>query len=95
MLELLTVGEETTRRADAFPLAERSVVRCCAAQSTCDPDGRFLVTPRVEHGDKGITEAGICKLIACLNEELAVFEAGEDARASSFATEDRFPAIEP
>lgn len=33
-------------------------------------------------GDKGFTKAGICKLIARLNEELAVFEASEEARAS-------------
>lgn len=33
-------------------------------------------------GDKGFTKAGIRKLIARLNEELAVFEASEEARAS-------------
>jgi ribosomal protein L29 len=33
-------------------------------------------------GEKGFTKAGIRKLIARLNEELAVFEASEEARAS-------------
>ena len=33
-------------------------------------------------GDKGFTKAGIRKLIARLNEELAVFEASEEVRAS-------------
>ena len=27
----------------------RRVVRCCAAQSFCDPEVRFLVTPRTRH----------------------------------------------
>ena len=35
-----------------------------------------------EIGEKGFTKAGIRKLIARLNEELAVFEASEEARAS-------------
>jgi len=33
-------------------------------------------------GEKGFTKAGIRKLIARLNEELAVFEGGEEARSS-------------
>jgi hypothetical protein len=33
-------------------------------------------------GEKGFTKAGIRKLIARLNEELAVFEGGEQARPS-------------
>ncbi len=33
-------------------------------------------------GDKGFTKAGIRKLIARLNEELAVFEGSEEARSS-------------
>jgi len=32
-------------------------------------------------GDKGLTKAGIRKLIARLNDELAVFEGSEEARA--------------
>ena len=34
-------------------------------------------------GEKGFTKAGIRKLIARLNEELAVFEGSEEARSSS------------
>lgn len=34
-------------------------------------------------GDKGFTKAGVRKLIARLNEELAVFEGSEEARSSS------------
>ncbi len=34
-------------------------------------------------GKKGFTKAGIRKLIARLNEELAVFEGSEEARSSS------------
>jgi hypothetical protein len=34
-------------------------------------------------GDKGFTKAGIRKLIARLNEELAVFEGSEEARSTS------------
>jgi hypothetical protein len=33
-------------------------------------------------GEKGFTKAGIRKLIARLNEELAVFEGSEEARSS-------------
>ncbi len=33
-------------------------------------------------GEKGFTKAGIRKLIAKLNEELAVFEGSEEARSS-------------
>lgn len=33
-------------------------------------------------GEKGFTKAGIRKLIAGLNEELAVFEGSEEARSS-------------
>lgn len=33
-------------------------------------------------GEKGFTKAGIRKLIASLNEELAVFEGSEEARSS-------------
>jgi len=33
-------------------------------------------------GEKGFTKAGIRKLIARLNEELAVFEGSEEARTS-------------
>lgn len=33
-------------------------------------------------GDKGFTKAGIRKLIAKLNEELAIFEGSEEARSS-------------
>jgi len=33
-------------------------------------------------GENGFTKAGICKLIARLNEELAVFEGSEEARSS-------------
>jgi hypothetical protein len=33
-------------------------------------------------GEKGFTKAGIRKLIARLNEELAVFEASEEARTT-------------
>lgn len=33
-------------------------------------------------GDKGFTKAGVHKLIARLNEELAVFEGSEEARLS-------------
>ena len=32
-------------------------------------------------GEKGFTKAGVRKLIARLNEDLAVFEASEEARA--------------
>ena len=35
-------------------------------------------------GEKGFAKAGIRKLIARLNEELAVFEASEEARSTSF-----------
>ncbi len=38
-------------------------------------------------GDKGFTKAGIRKLIARLNEELAVYEASEEARASLQSSE--------
>ncbi|MCS7467394.1 hypothetical protein NZK35_12135 [Stieleria sp. ICT_E10.1] len=34
-------------------------------------------------GEKGFTKAGIRKLIARLNEELAVFEGSEEARTTS------------
>jgi len=34
-------------------------------------------------GEKGFTKAGIRKLIARLNEELAVYEGSEEARSSS------------
>lgn len=34
-------------------------------------------------GEKGFTKAGIRKLIARLNEELAVFEGSEEARSST------------
>lgn len=34
-------------------------------------------------GEKGFTKAGIRKLIARLNEELAVYEGSEEARAST------------
>ena len=34
-------------------------------------------------GEKGFTKAGIRKLIASLNEELAVFEGSEEARAAA------------
>jgi hypothetical protein len=34
-------------------------------------------------GEKGFTKAGIRKLIARLNEELAVFEGSEEARSTS------------
>lgn len=36
-------------------------------------------------GEKGFTKAGIRKLIARLNEELAVFEGSEEARTSSLS----------
>jgi hypothetical protein len=43
-----------------------------------------LVRLQSDHpiGEKGFTKAGIRKLIARLNEELAVFEGSEEARSS-------------
>ncbi len=35
-------------------------------------------------GEKGFTKAGIRKLIARLNEELAIYEGSEEARSSRF-----------
>jgi hypothetical protein len=48
-----------------------------------DLQGRLERLQR-EHpiGEKGFTKAGIRKLIARLNEELAVFEGSEEARSS-------------
>ncbi len=34
-------------------------------------------------GEKGFTKAGVCKMIAKINEELAVFESREEARLAT------------
>ncbi len=58
--------------------------------TTRQPEEIFAAEDRLadlqrEHpvGEKGFTKAGIRKLIASLNEELAIFEGSEEARAAS------------